>query len=39
MEEGRVRFLIVRNIEIFHFDPPHPAHLPHGERGIQIDPF
>jgi hypothetical protein len=34
MEEGRVRFLMVRNIEIFHFNPPHPAPLPHGERGV-----
>jgi hypothetical protein len=39
MGEERVGVIRVRNIEIFHFDPPHPAPLPHGEREFQMDPF
>jgi hypothetical protein len=32
--EGRVRVIMVRNIEMFCFAPPHPNPLPQGERGF-----
>ena len=36
---GKGGVIRVRKIEIFHFDRPHPAPLPHGEREFQMDPF
>ena len=32
--EGRVRVIMVWNIEMFCFAPPHPNPLPQGERGF-----
>ena len=32
--EGRVRVILVQNIEMFCFAPPHPSPLPQGERGF-----
>jgi len=32
--EGRLRVIMVQNIEMFCFAPPHPNPLPQGERGF-----
>jgi hypothetical protein len=32
--KGRVRVIMVQNIEMFCFTPPHPNPLPQGERGF-----